>query len=327
MGERTIEDLGVMPVRRINSMGNPAPHLSLQFDSHLFSIDTSRSPNKCLQPDAYLITHAHSDHYGKSAMLSPSAIASEETARALEIRYDKEYVGKTFSVGKSILVGDQEVKTYFNGHTIGSVAFYWVNEVGSKILVTGDVKNYDSLPKCDLLVTEANYGDPWDPACKFDDDIAAFSDAVESGATFGAYAFGKAQRAVALIRALGYEDYIGMDEQSLALTSELMPSSGPFSPVENNGTETNVVTPRNLFRVRQNNKYVLTGRRDLPYPRIMLSDHLDSRGIMKMIEHVSPEAVIAYHPEGERANKLASYLRDSGMAAISVSEIENTFYR
>ena len=74
------------PVRRINSRGGCAPHLSIRFDSHLFSIDTSRSSKACVQPDAYLITHAHSDHYGKSAMLSPKAIASVETARALEPR-------------------------------------------------------------------------------------------------------------------------------------------------------------------------------------------------------------------------------------------------
>ncbi|MEA2045487.1 MAG: MBL fold metallo-hydrolase [Euryarchaeota archaeon] len=326
MQEDVIEELGVTPVRRMNSRGNLAPHLSLRFDSHMFSIDTSRSPKKCLQPDAYLITHAHSDHYGKSAMLSSLAIASEETARALEIRYGREYKGRTCSVGESILVGDQVVETYPTGHTIGSVAFFWKNEVGTKTLVTGDVKNHDSLPPCDLLVTEANYGDPWDPACRFDDDITAFGDAVDSGATFGAYAFGKAQRAVALIRGLGYGDEIGMDEQSLALTQELMPQFGPFTPAEENGTDINVVTPWNLPRMR-GMKYVLTGRKDLPYPRIMLSDHLDFRGLMKMIEKASPEATVVYHPEGERANRLALYLRDQGRNAISVSEVEKSFYK
>ena len=56
-------------VRRINSRGGCAPHLSISFDSHIFSIDTSRAPKAAVQPDAYLITHAHSDHYGKSAIM------------------------------------------------------------------------------------------------------------------------------------------------------------------------------------------------------------------------------------------------------------------
>lgn len=174
-------DLGVEPLRRVNSRGGLAPHLFVRFDSHLFCVDTSRSPKACVQPDAYLITHAHSDHYGKSAMLSPRALASKETARALEIRYDKEYKGRTFSVGESVLIGDVEVKTYPTGHTIGATAFYWETEVGTKVLATGDVKDYSHLPRCDFLITEANYGDPWDPSCIFEDDLSGFFEALQSG--------------------------------------------------------------------------------------------------------------------------------------------------
>ena len=314
-------DLGAEPVRRINSRGKPAPHLSIKFDSHLFSIDTSRSPKACVQPDAYLITHAHSDHYGKSAMLSTKAIASVETARALEIRHDRQYKGRTFRVGESIMVGDVKVMTHPTGHTIGSAAFSWETEVGTRILVTGDVKDYSALPHCDLLISEANYGDPWDSSCIFDDDLASFSEALEEGATFGAYAFGKAQRAVALMRAMGYAGDIGMDEQSLALTKELMGSSGPFTGI--NWHCTNVVTPWNLNLVPGRKKYILTGRTDMGYPTIRLSDHLDFRGLMKMIEHISPEEVLVYHPGGERANLLAHYLQQCGMQASSLGQIDS----
>ncbi len=314
-------NLGVEPVRRLNSRDNPAPHLSIRFDSHLFSIDTSRAPKHATQPDAYLITHAHSDHYGKSAMLSECAIASVETARALEIRYDRKFKGRTFAVGESIMVGDVEIRTYSTGHTIGSSAFGWETEVGTRVLVTGDVKDYSALPRCDYLISEANYGDPWDPACIFDDDISAFYEALESGASFGAYAFGKAQRAVALIRGMGYNDEIGMDEKSLVLTQELMPDAGPLTCV--NGKGTNVVTPWNLSQVPGRNKYFLTGRRDTSYPTIRLSDHLDFRGLMRMIEHVSPKEVLVYHPEGERASLLAHHLRQCNLETASLDQIEN----
>ncbi len=314
-------DFGVEPVRRINSRGGCAPHLSLQFDSHLFSIDTSRSPKACVQPDAYLITHAHSDHYGKSAMLSERAIASVETARALEIRYEREYKGRTFRVGESIMVGDVSVKTHPTGHTIGSAAFSWETEAGARVLVTGDVKDYSALPRCDYLVSEANYGDPYDPSCIFEDDLAGFFEALESGASFGAYAFGKAQRAVALMRAMGYQDEIGMDAQSLVLTRELMKdAAGPLTEV--NGGVTNVVTPWNLPQVRCKSKYFLTGRRDTSYPTIRLSDHLDFRGLMKMIEHVSPKEVLVYHPAGERASLLAYHLQQCGLETTSLDLIE-----
>lgn len=323
--DEIFRDLGITPFRRRVSSGRPAPHLSLRFDSHLFSIDTSRSPKGSLQPDAYLITHAHSDHYGKSAMISPEAVASRETARALEIRHERRYEGRTLPVGGSILVDELEVVTYSTGHTIGSVAFGWETDLGVRVLVTGDVKNYENLPKCDLLVTEANYGDPWDPACRFEDDIVGFGDAVDAGSTFGAYAFGKAQRAVSLIRALGCKDPIGMDGKSLALTRELLPGFGPFSPAEENGTDLNVVTPWELSTIRSKRKYVLTGRSDLPFAQIRISDHLDFKGLMRMVERISPKAALVYHPEGRRANMMAHHLRELGMASISVSEIEDSF--
>ncbi|MCJ7443685.1 MAG: MBL fold metallo-hydrolase [Methanotrichaceae archaeon] len=310
---------GTEALRRINGRGRSTPHLSLGFDSHLFSIDTSRSPNASLQPDAYLITHAHSDHHGKSAMLSPFAIASAETARALEIRYGRKYKGQTFDVGDNIQIKNVKVQTFPTGHTIGSSAFYWETELGVRVLITGDVKDYCALPRCDLLVMEANYGDPWDPSCCFEDDLASFFEATESGASFGAYVFGKAQRAVGLIRAMGYKGIIGMDTQSLALTRELMQNSAPLAEVGD--ANTNVVSPWNLGRIPGSNKFVLTGREDMPYPAIKLSDHLDFRGLMRMVEHTSPHEILIYHPEGKRASLLANYLRQCGMEANSLSEI------
>jgi len=315
-GERCLE-----AVRRINSRGGCAPHLALRFDSHLFSIDTSRAPRGCMQPDAYLITHAHSDHYGRSAMLSPRAVASVQTARALEIRYDREYRGRTFQVGESIMVGGVRVDTHPTGHTIGSCAFSWQTDGGERVLVTGDVKDYHHLPGCDYLVMEANYGDPYDPACIFDDDLAGFSEALDEQSSFGAYAFGKAQRAVVLMRAMGYKDEIGMDEKSLLLTRELMgDAAGPLTDVD--AALVNVVTPWNLHQVRCRSKYLLTGRRETSYPTIQLSDHLDFRGLMRMIEHVSPRKALVYHPEGVRASLLAHHLQECGLEAASLDLIE-----
>lgn len=311
---------GVEALRRFNGRGGSAPHLSIAFDSYLFSIDTSRSPNARVQPDAYLITHAHSDHHGKSAMLSPFAIASAETARALEIRYGRNYRGRTFDVGRSIKIKNVNVRTFPTSHTIGSSAFYWETEAGLRVLITGDIKDYSALPRCDILVMEANYGDPWDPSCSFEDDLASFFEATESGSSFGAYAFGKAQRAVGLIRAMGYKSAIGMDPQSLALTRELMLDSGPLEEISD--ANINVVSPWNLGRIRGTNKFILTGRKDMSYPTIRLSDHLDFRGLMRMIEHTSPQEVFIYHPEGNRANLLANHLRKCGLMAKSLSEIK-----
>jgi putative mRNA 3-end processing factor len=85
---KPLYDLGVLPVRYRTGKGFK-PHLSLTFKSEknlTFAIDTT---NSGMIPDSYLITHAHSDHNGRSIMHSERAVCSEETARALEILYGK----------------------------------------------------------------------------------------------------------------------------------------------------------------------------------------------------------------------------------------------
>jgi len=142
-------DLGILPIRHKTHKGYK-PHISLVFNAdrkHIFSIDTTY--HNC-QPDAYLVTHAHSDHHGKSTMTSERAVCSKETAHALEILYGKEYAGKSFNIGDTIDICGVKVRTFPTFHTIGSCAFYWENEVGTRILVTGDV-NYSALKVSELV--------------------------------------------------------------------------------------------------------------------------------------------------------------------------------
>lgn len=316
-------DLGVLPVRHRTGRGFK-PHVSLIFNAGkrlTFAIDTTNSHSP--QPDAYLITHAHSDHHGRSAMLSEKAICSEETACALEILYGKEYAGRTFKIGETINIEGAEVKTYPTHHTIGSCAFYWQNEIGTRILVTGDVKESRDLPECDCLVTEANYGDYEDPNCHFEDDIEAFREAVEASSkdlAFGAYAFGKAQRAVSLLRDSGYSGEIGMDPASLALTEGLMEDTGPLVNLDSN-CGIRITTPAQIPTLKASKKFILTGRRDYGFPTINISDHMDVNGLINMVHKCAPEAVITYHPGGHRPLKLATYLNKEGIYARALQEI------
>lgn len=308
----------MLPIRHRTKRGFK-PHVSLIFNAErklTFAVDTTNS----FSPDAHLITHAHSDHYGKSAMLSERAVCSEETAHALEILYGKKYAGRTFKLGETIDVCGVDVKTYPTYHTIGSCAFYWENDIGTKILVTGDVKDAKSMPKCDLLVTEANYGDYEDPGCHFEDDIGAFNEAAEAGdVAFGAYAFGKAQRAVKLLREAGYSGEIGMEPVSRALTEGLMKET-KLRDIESN-CGISITTPGELMRLPASRKFILTGRHDYRVPTINISDHMDVNGLIAMVRKCSPEAVIAYHPGGSRPLKLAAYLNGTGVYARALQEI------
>lgn len=317
-------DLGILPIRHRTEKGFK-PHVSLVFNAGkrlTFAIDTTNSSGR--NPDAYLITHAHSDHHGKSAMLSKNAVCSEETARALEILYGKKFAGRTFKLGESIEICGVEVKTYPTHHTIGAAAFFWKNEVGTRILVTGDVKDDRDLPGCDCLVTEANYGDPSDPKCHFSDDITSFIEAVEGSESvrtaFGAYSFGKAQRAVKLMRESGYSGTIGMDAVSRSLTEGLMKDAGRISDIDGDCSLC-ITTPAQIPSLPSSKKFILTGRQDIKFPTIHISDHMDVNGIIGMVKRLAPSAVITYHPAGHRPVRLAAYLNRNEVYARALEEI------
>jgi putative mRNA 3-end processing factor len=325
-------DLGVLALRQRNSRGTFKPHISVRFrdetgDLRMFSIDTTRTPGKIAQPDAYLITHAHSDHHGKSAMLSPNAICSDKTAVALEIRHDKRYAGRMFGLGDEIDVIGMRVKTFPTKHTVGATAFYWENDVGTRILVTGDVKDAGRLPPCDVLITEANYGDPADPTCHFADDLEGMRRALfENGqVAFGAYEFGKAQRAVELIRGFGYDGAIRMDARTRALTRTMLEDAGELAELGSEGDDgVFIVAPWELNKLPWNmKKYVLSCRMDYPYPIIKISDHLDVCGLENMVRKLNPEVTLVYHPSGHRPYKFSEYLNSMGIDSISIDQIGN----
>jgi putative mRNA 3-end processing factor len=320
---KPLYDLGVLPVRYRTSKGLK-PHISLTFNAEknlTFAIDTTSSS---LVPDTYLITHAHSDHNGKSVMHSERAVCSEETAHALDILYGKKYAGRTFKVGDTIDIAGVQVYTYPTHHTIGSTAFFWENEVGTRILVTGDVKDAKDLPECDLLVTEANYGDYDDPNCHFKDDISAFREAVKEhdDIALGAYAFGKAQRAVRLLRESGYSGMIGMDPASLALTEGLMDNAGQLCGLDGD-CGIRIAALANLPAIQATKKFLLTCRHDYKVPTISISDHMDVNGLIGMVEKCAPQAVIVYHPAGHRPVKLAAYLNKMGVYSRALTQINN----
>lgn len=325
-------DMGILAFRQVNSNGGFKPHLSFRFRSNedklvTFAIDTTRVINNCSQPDAYLITHAHSDHYGKSAMLSERAVCSYKTAKALEIRYGKMYHGKTMDVNDVLEIAGVKLYTFPTGHTPGSTAFYWENRLGVRILVTGDVKDYSMLPRCDLLVTEANYGDPGDTSCYFDDDIEGFKKVFEqsAGIALGAYAFGKAQRIVELVRALGYSEPISMESQTLELTKCMIEDAGELVSLNKKSyVKLCVVPPWDLEPLQSyNSKYVLSGRFGFKYPSIQISDHLDVRGLTDMVLHLKPKFTLIYHPKGDRPRRFATHLKRLGIDAMSIDEINN----
>ncbi|MBO8182764.1 MAG: MBL fold metallo-hydrolase [Archaeoglobus sp.] len=287
-----LENFGFLPFRRKGKRG-VKPHLSLRFNSNVV-VDFHVDSYKGLPQEDYefynLITHAHSDHYGQNNLGNGNAVASLETAKILSATTGRDFRGRTFNLGEKLELAGIRIRTYPTEHIFGSSAF--LLESDCKVLVTGDVKDFSSLPKCDVLITEATYGRP---DFVFEDEIEKMIENAESS-TFGVYPVGKAQRAAKILNENGY---------AVNATPKISKLCEIFGIEISNEAEVNLVSPKELYESR-GRRFILTAQNFYRWPRIVVSDHLDFLGILAMIDHCDPEHVIFYH--GRPAESLLDLL-------------------
>ncbi len=161
-----------------------------------------------------LVTHGHSDHAraGHGAVM-----ATRETLRIMALRYGEGFTGaqQEAMLGQPERIGDVTVTFHPAGHVLGSAQIA-VERGGTRIVVSGDYKRAPDptcLPytpiRCDVFITEATFGlpvfrhpDTRGEVAKLLKSVALFPDRTH---IVGAYALGKAQRLMALIREGGYD--------------------------------------------------------------------------------------------------------------------------
>ncbi|MDB5525871.1 MAG: putative exonuclease of the beta-lactamase fold involved in processing [Rhizobium sp.] len=164
-----------------------------------------------------LVTHAHSDHArsGHGAVL-----ATTETLDVMALRYGGNFTGRRqiANLGKEIFINGVRVTFVPAGHVLGSAQIV-VEKDGMRIVASGDYKrrrDATCLPfepvKCDVFITEATFGLP---VFRHPDDGQEIGRLLHSVAQFperthlvGAYALGKAQRVISLLRQAGYDKTI-----------------------------------------------------------------------------------------------------------------------
>src|SRR4051812_6954885 len=178
-----------------------------------FHIDPVRPVDRCV------ITHGHSDHArsGHGAVL-----ATAETLAIMAARYGEGFAAGTEAAryGEKISRGDVEVRLVPAGHVLGSaqVVLTWK---GITAVISGDYKRRGdpTCPPfepvaCNLFVSEATFGLPvfhfppaQDEVAKLLKSVALFPDRTH---LVGAYALGKAQRIIRLLRNTGYDKTLYM---------------------------------------------------------------------------------------------------------------------
>ena len=164
-----------------------------------------------------LITHGHSDHARRG---HGAVLATPQTLKIMAERYGADFAGSTqaAALGEAIEIGG--VTATFNpaGHVLGSAQIA-VERNGIRIVASGDYKRradptcrgFEPV-KCHVFITEATFALP---VFRHPDDRAEIRKLLASVAQFpdrthlvGAYALGKAQRVIALLREAGYREPI-----------------------------------------------------------------------------------------------------------------------
>jgi putative mRNA 3-end processing factor len=164
-----------------------------------------------------LITHGHSDHARRG---HGAVLATSETLKIMAERYGEDFAGatQTVALGEAIPINGVEVTFHPAGHVLGSAQIA-VEKGGLRIVASGDYKRradptcktFEPI-KCDVFITEATFALP---VFRHPDDRAEIRKLLDSVRQFpdrthlvGAYALGKAQRVIALLRKAGYHEPI-----------------------------------------------------------------------------------------------------------------------
>ncbi|RYD51672.1 MAG: ligase-associated DNA damage response exonuclease [Sphingomonadales bacterium] len=161
-----------------------------------------------------LVTHGHADHARGG---HGEVWATPETLAIMETRYGQQS-GHPVAYGESLKLGDVEISFVPAGHVLGSAQIV-LDHRGERIVVSGDYKRRTDptcapfqVTPCDIFVTEATFGLPVFRHPETQDELDKLLVALRANPTrcvlVGAYALGKAQRVIAELRAMGFDDPI-----------------------------------------------------------------------------------------------------------------------
>ena len=201
-----------------------------------FLIDPFRPAEKAL------VTHGHADHARPG---NGQVLATPETLAIMRARYgDSAGNGQPVGYGEIMDINGVSVTYLPAGHVVGS-AQIMLEYAGQRIIVSGDYKRrrdptclpFEVVP-CDIFITEATFGLPVFKHPPADTQVKKLLDRLEQNPErcilLGAYALGKCQRLICLIREAGYTETIYLHGAMMSLCTlyqELGVDLGAVEPV------------------------------------------------------------------------------------------------
>lgn len=289
-----------------------------------------------------VITHGHSDHARAG---HGTVLATPATLAIMGERYGRDFTGlpQSAKYGETTRVNGVDVTLIPAGHVLGSAQAV-VEHKGTRIVVSGDYKRrpdptcapFEVMP-CDVFVSEATFALP---VFRHPDDRNEIAKLLRSVAMFperthivGAYALGKAQRVIALLRQAGYEKTIyihGAMEKLCALYQAHGVDLGPLASATTTRTDKYageiVVAPPSAAQDRWSRRFAdpvdcfasgwmtikqRAKQRGVELP-LAISDHADWDELTTTIRDVAPGELWITHG---REDALARWAALEGIAA------------
>nr|WP_325261475.1 ligase-associated DNA damage response exonuclease [uncultured Rhizobium sp.] len=278
-----------------------------------------------------LITHGHSDHARAGYT---HVLATRQTLDIMKIRYGDHFCTSEQEAawGEVIDVGGVNVSFHPAGHVLGSAQIA-LEHKDLRIVVSGDYKRgvdptcAPFVPvSCDVFITEATFGLPVfhhpHPREEIGKLLTSLKQFPDRSHMVGAYALGKAQRVIRLIRDSGYDEPIYIhgalaklcdyyESQGITL-GEIRPATiDKSSPDLFKGAV--VVGPPSAFQDRWARRFnepliafasgwMMVRQRakqsgvELP---LVISDHCDWPELLETINEVAPSEVWVTHGREE----------------------------
>jgi putative mRNA 3-end processing factor len=277
-----------------------------------------------------VITHGHADHaragHGR-------VLATPETLAIMAERYGKDFAGsiQASAYGETHRIGEVEVRLVPAGHVLGSAQAV-VEHKGLRMVVSGDYKRrrdptcppFEVTP-CDVFISEATFGLP---VFRHPDDAGEVARLIRSTRQFperthlvGAYALGKAQRVIRLLREGGWDRTIyvhgamdrlnrlyeahGVDLGALAPATALDPQNklpgeiviAPPSAIADRWAR-RFADPLPVFASGWMSVRARARQRGVELP-LVISDHADWDELTRTIEEVAPGELWITHGREE----------------------------
>ena len=190
---------------------------------HLLAADAFIDPPRPVA--RAIITHGHADHARAG---HGEALATAETLAIMAARGQAPALPRPLTYGEEVRLGDVQVSLHPAGHILGAAQVRLQGPDGRAVVVSGDYKREPDPTcapfapvACDIFVTEATFALPVfrhpDPRAEVARALGHLAANPGRCLLLGAYALGKAQRLIALMREAGHDRPIFLHGAMVAL--------------------------------------------------------------------------------------------------------------